>query len=166
MSEAAMEPLLLEVDGRVATVTLNRPKALNALSLQVMEELTTLLSRLDRDPGVGAIVLTGSARAFAAGADIKEMAEQSYGSMYESDWFAGWEELGRVRTPIVAAVAGYALGGGCELAMMCDLIIAAESAQFGQPEIKLGVMPAWVAHSDSPVRSASPRPSICVSPAG
>lgn len=136
-----METLLLEVDGRVATVTLNRPKALNALSLQVMEELTTLLSRLDRDPGVGAIVLTGSARAFAAGADIKEMAEQSYGSMYESDWFAGWEQLGRVRTPMVAAVAGYALGGGCELAMMCDLIIAAESAQFGQPEIKLGVMP-------------------------
>lgn len=141
MSDRQMETLLLAVEERVATVTLHRPKALNALSLQVMEELTALLADLDRDPAVGAIVITGSERAFAAGADIKEMAEQSYGSMYESDWFAGWEALGRVRTPMIAAVAGYALGGGCELAMMCDLIIAGESAQFGQPEIKLGVMP-------------------------
>ncbi len=141
MSDRQMETLLLAVEERVATVTLHRPKALNALSLQVMEELTALLIDLDRDPAVGAIVITGSERAFAAGADIKEMAEQSYGSMYASDWFAGWEALGRVRTPMIAAVAGYALGGGCELAMMCDLIIAGESAQFGQPEIKLGVMP-------------------------
>jgi enoyl-CoA hydratase len=135
------ETLLLERDGRVAIVTLHRPEALNALSLQVMHELTALLGELDRDPEVGAIVLTGSERAFAAGADIKEMAEQSYTSMYEVDWFAGWEALGRIRTPIVAAVSGYALGGGCELAMMCDVVIASESAKFGQPEIKLGVMP-------------------------
>lgn len=140
-SSHTYDTLLLEHDGRVAIVTLNRPKALNALSLQVMHELTDLLTQLDRDPEVGAIVLTGSDRAFAAGADIKEMAEQSYTSMYEADWFAGWEALGRVRTPIVAAVSGYALGGGCELAMMCDVVIAAESAKFGQPEIKLGVMP-------------------------
>jgi enoyl-CoA hydratase len=139
--ESTFETLLLERRDRVALVTLNRPKALNALSLQVMEELTGLLAELDRDPSVGAIVLTGSAKAFAAGADIKEMAEQSYMDMYAADWFAGWDAIGRVRTPIVAAVAGYALGGGCELAMMCDLLIAAETAVFGQPEIKLGVMP-------------------------
>jgi enoyl-CoA hydratase len=139
--ESTFETLLLERRDRVALVTLNRPKALNALSLQVMEELTGLLAELDRDPSVGAIVLTGSAKAFAAGADIKEMAEQSYMEMYAADWFAGWDAIGRVRTPIVAAVAGYALGGGCELAMMCDLLIAAETAVFGQPEIKLGVMP-------------------------
>jgi enoyl-CoA hydratase len=139
--EQTFETLLLERRDRVALVTLNRPKALNALSLQVMEELTGLLTELDRDPSVGAIVLTGSAKAFAAGADIKEMAEQSYMDMYAADWFAGWDAIGRVRTPLVAAVAGYALGGGCELAMMCDLLIAAETAVFGQPEIKLGVMP-------------------------
>ncbi|WP_370695343.1 enoyl-CoA hydratase [Patulibacter sp.] len=133
--------MLLERHDRVALVTLNRPKALNALSLQVMEELTGLLAELDTDPAVGAIVLTGSAKAFAAGADIKEMASQSYMDMYAADWFAGWDAIGRVRTPIVTAVAGYALGGGCELAMMGDVLLAADTAVFGQPEIKLGVMP-------------------------
>ncbi|MDO9407268.1 MAG: enoyl-CoA hydratase [Patulibacter sp.] len=135
------ETILLERHDRVALVTLNRPKALNALSLQVMEELTGLLAELDTDPAVGAIVLTGSAKAFAAGADIKEMASQSYMDMYAADWFAGWDAIGRVRTPIVTAVAGYALGGGCELAMMGDVLLAADTAVFGQPEIKLGVMP-------------------------
>src|SRR5665647_2943896 len=98
-------------------------------------------TELDRDKEVGAIVITGSERAFAAGADIKEMATQSYMDMYAADWFAGWAELSRVRTPVIAAVAGHALGGGCELAMICDFIIAADTAKFGQPEIKLGVTP-------------------------
>ncbi|MSW50659.1 MAG: enoyl-CoA hydratase [Actinobacteria bacterium] len=133
--------MLLERHDRVALITLNRPKALNALSLQVMQELTGVLGELDTDPGVGAIIITGSAKAFAAGADIKEMASQSYMDMYAADWFAGWDAVGRVRTPIVTAVAGYALGGGCELAMMGDVLIAADTAVFGQPEIKLGVMP-------------------------
>ncbi|CAB4913635.1 unannotated protein [freshwater metagenome] len=106
-----------------------------------MQELTGVLGELDTDPGVGAIIITGSAKAFAAGADIKEMASQSYMDMYAADWFAGWDAVGRVRTPIVTAVAGYALGGGCELAMMGDVLIAADTAVFGQPEIKLGVMP-------------------------
>ncbi|MEV4420308.1 enoyl-CoA hydratase [Patulibacter sp. NPDC049589] len=139
--ETTYETVLLERHDRVALVTLNRPKALNALSLQVMEEITALLTALDKDPGVGAIVITGSAKAFAAGADIKEMASQSYMDMYAADWFAGWDAIGRVRTPIVTAVAGYALGGGCELAMMGDVLLAADTAVFGQPEIKLGVMP-------------------------
>jgi enoyl-CoA hydratase len=126
---------------RVALITLNRPKALNALNLQAMHEITTVAAELDRDPEVGAIVLTGSAKAFAAGADIKEMAPQSFSDVYAADWFAGWDALSRVRTPLIAAVAGYALGGGCELAMMCDLLIAADTAKFGQPEITLGVLP-------------------------
>ncbi|MGX6447516.1 enoyl-CoA hydratase [Patulibacter sp. S7RM1-6] len=140
-AEQAYETVLVERRERVALVTLNRPKALNALSLRVMQELTALLGELDRDPDVGCIVLTGSERAFAAGADIKEMAEQSYLDMYAADWFAGWDAVAAVRTPLVAAVAGYALGGGCELAMMCDVLLAADTAVFGQPEIKLGVMP-------------------------
>jgi enoyl-CoA hydratase len=137
------EPETIRVarDGRVATITLNRPKALNALNLQVMGELTAAAAELDADPGIGCIVVTGSDRAFAAGADIKEMQPRGYLDMYLSDWFAGWEAFAAVRTPTLAAVAGYALGGGCELAMMCDVLIAADSAKFGQPEIKLGVMP-------------------------
>ncbi len=138
---ADYETILIERHDRVALVTLNRPKALNALSSVVMRELTTALHELDVDASVGCIVLTGSERAFAAGADIKEMAEQSYQDMYGSDFFAGWDAVGQVRTPIIAAVAGFALGGGCELAMMCDFILAADTAKFGQPEIKLGVMP-------------------------
>lgn len=135
------ETLLVEMRGRVALVTLNRPKALNALNLQVMQELTATLANFDRDPNVGCTVLTGSEKAFAAGADIKEMQQQSFIDVYLSDWFAGWEAMGRIRKPVIAAVAGYALGGGCELAMMCDILYAAQSAKFGQPEIKLGVIP-------------------------
>ncbi|MET9261270.1 enoyl-CoA hydratase [Amycolatopsis sp. NPDC004079] len=126
---------------RVARITLNRPQALNALNRQAMNEITAAAAESDRDPDIGAIVLTGSAKAFAAGADIKEMAPQSFSEVYAADWFAGWETLGRVRTPLVAAVAGYALGGGCELAMMCDVLLAADTAKFGQPEITLGVIP-------------------------
>jgi enoyl-CoA hydratase len=138
---AAYETIRVERHGRVALLTLDRPKALNALSLQVMEELTAAASAADVDPEVGCLVITGSERAFAAGADIKEMAPRSYQEMFAADWFAGWDALTRVRTPIVTAVAGYALGGGCELAMMGDVLLAAENAVFGQPEIKLGVMP-------------------------
>ncbi|WP_454919196.1 enoyl-CoA hydratase [Xanthobacter sediminis] len=141
MSETSYETILLERHDRVALVTLNRPQALNALNSQVMRELTTLLLDLDHDPGVGCMVIAGSEKAFAAGADIKEMQPQSYMDMYSADFFAGWDALGRVRKPIIAAVSGFALGGGCELAMMCDFIIASETARFGQPEIKLGVMP-------------------------
>ncbi|RZQ65876.1 enoyl-CoA hydratase [Amycolatopsis suaedae] len=126
---------------RVALITLNRPKALNALNLRAMREITGAAAELDGDPEIGAIVLTGSPRAFAAGADIKEMAPRSFSDVHAADWFAGWDALSRVRKPLVAAVAGYALGGGCELAMMCDLLIAAETAKFGQPEITLGVIP-------------------------
>ncbi|QWF78496.1 enoyl-CoA hydratase [Amycolatopsis sp. CA-230715] len=125
----------------VGLITLNRPKALNALNQQVMGEVTEAAAELDRDREIGAIVLTGSAKAFAAGADIKEMQPQSFSDVYAADWFAGWDALTRVRTPLIAAVAGYALGGGCELAMMCDVLLAADTAKFGQPEITLGVIP-------------------------
>ncbi|MGL4304596.1 MAG: enoyl-CoA hydratase [Mycobacteriaceae bacterium] len=131
----------LAIEGRVAVITLNRPQALNALNSELMQELTSAATLLDHNRDIGAIVITGSAKAFAAGADIKEMAEQSFSEMFLSDWFAQWGALTTVRTPIIAAVAGYALGGGCELAMMCDVVIAADSAKFGQPEIKLGVIP-------------------------
>lgn len=135
------ETLLVERKGRTALITLNRPKVLNALNLQVMNEVVAAAETLDRDPGVGCIVLTGSAKAFAAGADIKEMRPQRYPDIYLSDWFTTWDRLGAVRTPTIAAVAGYALGGGCELAMLCDILLAADTAVFGQPEIKLGVIP-------------------------
>ncbi|GHC67331.1 enoyl-CoA hydratase [Streptomyces flavofungini] len=138
---AAYETILVERKGRVAVLTLNRPKALNALNLQVMREVVAAAEALDRDPEVGCIVLTGSAKAFAAGADIKEMSPQNYLDMYLSDWFTAWDRLGQVRTPTLAAVSGYALGGGCELAMLCDILLAADTAVFGQPEIKLGVIP-------------------------
>jgi enoyl-CoA hydratase len=133
--------ILLERRDRVGVVTIHRPEALNALNLQVMEDVTTACADLDADPGIGCILLTGSERAFAAGADIKEMQPRTYQEMDQADWFAGWDALTRVRTPLVAAVAGYALGGGCELAMLCDTIIAADTARFGQPEVTLGVMP-------------------------
>uniref|UniRef100_A0AAU2K1I0 Probable enoyl-CoA hydratase echA8 n=1 Tax=Streptomyces sp. NBC_00049 TaxID=2903617 RepID=A0AAU2K1I0_9ACTN len=135
------ETILLERKGRVALLTLNRPEALNALDLRVMTEVVAAAEELDRDPEVGCIVLTGSPKAFAAGADIKEMSPRSYMDMYLSDWFTAWDRLGQVRTPTVAAVSGYALGGGCELAMLCDILLAADTARFGQPEIKLGVIP-------------------------
>ncbi|ORA76158.1 enoyl-CoA hydratase [Mycolicibacter kumamotonensis] len=135
------ETILVDRDGRVATITLNRPQALNALNSQVMHEVTTAAAEFDADPGIGAIVITGSAKAFAAGADIKEMADLSFAEVFAADFFAAWSKLAAVRTPTIAAVAGHALGGGCELAMMCDVLIAADTAKFGQPEIKLGVLP-------------------------
>ena len=137
----AYETILVDVRDGVALVTLNRPQALNALNAQMMRDMTDALQALDADPAVGAIVVTGSAKAFAAGADIKEMQALTFEEIHAADGFAGWEAMTRIRKPIIAAVAGYALGGGCELAMMCDLIIAADNAQFGQPEITLGIIP-------------------------
>jgi enoyl-CoA hydratase len=135
------ENILLERRGRVGLITLNRTAALNALNLALMNDVVAAATELDADPGIGAIVLTGSPRAFAAGADIKEMSTPSYMDVYLADWFSGWDRLAAVRTPLIAAVSGYALGGGCELAMMCDFIIASDTAKFGQPEITLGVIP-------------------------
>jgi enoyl-CoA hydratase len=140
-AEKTYDTILVERDQRVATITLNRPKALNALNSQVMTEVTTAAAELDDDPGIGAIIVTGSEKAFAAGADIKEMSELSFSDVFSTDFFGAWAKFAEVRTPTIAAVAGYALGGGCELAMMCDLLIAADTAKFGQPEIKLGVLP-------------------------
>jgi enoyl-CoA hydratase len=133
--------ITIEKNGRVGVIKLNRPEALNALNLQLMQEVLSAARRFDEDPDIGAILLTGSDRAFAAGADIKEMSSRTYMDMYLDDWLQGWDGLAAVRTPVIAAVAGYALGGGCELAMICDFIIAADSARFGQPEINLGVIP-------------------------
>jgi enoyl-CoA hydratase len=137
----AYETILTETRGRVLLITLNRPKALNAINAQLTREVIRAATEADADPAIGCIVLTGSAKAFAAGADIKEMQHATYAEMYAGDRFADWDRFVAVRKPIIAAVAGYALGGGCELAMMCDIILAADTAQFGQPEIKLGVMP-------------------------
>ncbi len=135
------ETILVEQRERVTLITLNRPQALNALNSQVLAELLDATRALDADAGQGCAVITGSAKAFAAGADIKEMQAQGFADMYAHDFFAGWDAFTRTRKPIIAAVAGYALGGGCELAMMCDFILAADTARFGQPEIKLGVSP-------------------------
>lgn len=133
--------ILREKRDRVALITLNRPETLNALNNDTMLEVTQAVQEFDADAEVGAIVITGSEKAFAAGADIKEMSSKSATEMYTADWFAGWDVLTRARTPIIAAVNGYALGGGCELAMMCDFIIAGDKAKFGQPEVNLGVTP-------------------------
>lgn len=141
MTSANYETILVTREGRVATITLNRPKALNALNSQVMTEVTTAAAELDNDLGIGAIIVTGNEKAFAAGADIKEMADLSFADVFAADFFAAWNRFAATRTPTIAAVAGYALGGGCELAMMCDILIAADTAKFGQPEIKLGVLP-------------------------
>ncbi|KDA05329.1 enoyl-CoA hydratase [Microbacterium sp. CH12i] len=135
------ETIITETKGRVGWITLNRPEALNALNAKLISEVVTAGKAFDDDPAIGAIVITGSAKAFAAGADIKEMADKGYIDMYLNDPFAGWNDFGRLRTPVVAAVAGFALGGGCELAMMADIILAADTAKFGQPEINLGVIP-------------------------
>ena len=136
------ETILVSRDERVGTITLNRPKALNALNSQVMHEVTGAAAEFDADPGIGAIIITGAGgKAFAAGADIKEMSELSFSEVFDTDFFAAWGRLAAARTPLIAAVAGYALGGGCELAMMCDVLIAADTAKFGQPEITLGVLP-------------------------
>jgi enoyl-CoA hydratase len=142
MTAAAYENLIVETRARVGLIRLNRPKALNALNDALMNELGAALLAFDADERVGAIVLTGSDRAFAAGADIAAMADWSYMDVYKSDYLTrNWDQIRRVRKPVIAAVAGFALGGGCELAMMCDLVFAADSARFGQPEIKLGVIP-------------------------
>jgi enoyl-CoA hydratase len=137
----AYETIIVETRGRVGLVTLNRPKALNALNSQLIGELSAALDGFEADEGIGCIVLTGSEKAFAAGADIKEMQSKSYMDVYLGDFIGSWDRVARCRKPVVAAVAGYALGGGCEVAMMCDFIIAADTAKFGQPEIQLGVMP-------------------------
>ena len=135
------ETLLVEQRGAVTLITLNRPQALNALNSQVLADLIAALGAFDADPSQGCAVLTGSEKAFAAGPDIKEMSTQIFADMYGSNFFAGYDRVTATRKPVIAAVAGYALGGGCELAMMCDFIIAADNAKFGQPEIKLAVTP-------------------------
>ena len=136
------ENILVETRGKVGLLTLNRPKAMNALSPDLMRELGEALLQFEADEDIGAMVITGSEKAFAAGADIKAMREWGYMDVYKSDYItAEWETVARCRKPVIAAVAGYALGGGCELAMMCDFILAAETAKFGQPEINLGIIP-------------------------
>ncbi|MFD9899818.1 enoyl-CoA hydratase [Mesorhizobium sp. NPDC059025] len=137
----AYETIIAETRGKVGLITLNRPKALNALNSQVLADILEAVKAFEADASIGAMVITGSEKAFAAGADIKEMQTKTYVEAFMQDFFVGWEELTRARKPVIAAVAGYALGGGCELAMMCDFIIAADNAKFGQPEITLGVMP-------------------------
>lgn len=134
------ELIVTETRNRVGYITLNRPEALNALNLQLSGEIVDAAHAYDTDPEIGAIVLAGSERAFAAGADILEMADRDYPSMYLDGPFARWDAFTAMRTPVIAAVAGFALGGGCELAMMCDIILAADTAKFGQPEINLGVI--------------------------
>jgi enoyl-CoA hydratase len=135
------ETIEIEKHDRAALIRFNRPKALNALNARMVGEIDTALAAFEADEGVGCIVLTGSAKAFAAGADIKEMREKTFADAFLGDFLARWDAVARARKPIIAAVGGFALGGGCELAMMCDFILAADTAQFGQPEIKLGVIP-------------------------
>lgn len=138
----AYNNIIVETRGPVGLIRLNRPKALNALCQELTEEMGAALDIFEADENIGAVVLTGSAKAFAAGADIKEMQSKNYMDVYKADFItATWERVARCRKPVIAAVAGYALGGGCELAMMCDFILAADNAQFGQPEIKLGTIP-------------------------
>lgn len=138
----AYEHILAEKKGRVGLITLNRPKALNALCTPLIDELGTALDLFEADSEIGCIVLTGSEKAFAAGADIKEMSERDFIDVYSNDFITDdWEKVAKCRKPVIAAVAGYALGGGCEMAMMCDFIIAAENAKFGQPEITIGTIP-------------------------
>jgi enoyl-CoA hydratase len=137
----SFETILVERRERVGLITLNRPRSLNALNTVLAREVIAALKAFDIDDNVGAIVIAGSPRAFAAGADIAEMADKSFVDLQKEDVFAAWQALPRINKPVIAAVSGYALGGGCELAMMCDFIIASEDAQFGQPEIKLGILP-------------------------
>jgi enoyl-CoA hydratase/carnithine racemase len=135
------ENILVETKGPVGFITLNRPKALNALNDALMRELNSALQSFDADPKIGCIILTGNQKAFAAGADIKEMAPKTYMEVYNGQMFSTWEQITQIKKPIIAAVNGFALGGGCELAMMCDIIVAGDKAKFGQPEIKLGTIP-------------------------
>ena len=137
----APEMIVVERRERVGLIILNRPKSLNALNRQLAEETLAVLRELDADPGIGAIVITGNPRAFAAGADIEEMAEKSFTDFYMDDFLSPWDQVRQISKPIIAAVGGFALGGGCELALLCDFIIASDDAQFGQPEIKLGILP-------------------------
>jgi enoyl-CoA hydratase/carnithine racemase len=138
----AYEMIIAETRDHVGLIRLNRPEALNALCAQLMDELADALARFDEDDAIGAIVITGSDKAFAAGADIKEMKDKSFVDVFREDFITrNWEAASRVRKPVIAAVSGYALGGGCELAMMCDFILCSDTAKFGQPEINLGVMP-------------------------
>lgn len=142
MSTPAPELISLRTEGRIGIATLNRPKQLNALNDQLMDELGAALKAWDADPEIGCMLVTGSEKAFAAGADIGAMAQYSFADVYKGDYITrNWETIRSVRKPIIAAVSGFALGGGCELAMMCDLVIAADNAKFGQPEIKLGIIP-------------------------
>lgn len=141
MSESLV---LVETHGRVGVITLNRPKALNALNNALMTELAAEVRKFEADPTISVMILTGNEKAFAAGVDIEAMKDWSYSDVYNDDYLGGdWQYLRRLRKPLIAAVAGYALGGGCELAMLCDIIIAADNARFGQPEIKLGIMPGY-----------------------
>ncbi len=135
------ESILVETKGRVGIIRLNRPEALNALNAKLAAELSAALDAFEADGAIGCLIITGSEKAFAAGADIKEMADKSFLDAFMGDFVANWDRVARCRKPVIAAVAGFALGGGCELALQCDLIIAADNAKFGQPEIKLGVIP-------------------------
>lgn len=141
MSQASYSTIKADQKGRIAILTINRPDSLNALNTRVMTELTDAITKIDREPSIAVTVLTGEGRAFAAGADIKEMQQQTFADMYVGDFFGAWDRFAAARKPIIAAVNGFALGGGCELAMMCDIVIASDKAKFGQPEIKLGVSP-------------------------
>src|SRR5580704_5160452 len=136
-----MANIIVETRGRVGLVRLNRPQALNALNRALMSELGQAVAAFDAEPAVGCMIITGSDKAFAAGADIKEMADKDFADVYFGDFCADWHQVAAARKPVIAAVAGFALGGGCELAMQCDIIIAADNAKFGQPEIKLGIIP-------------------------
>jgi enoyl-CoA hydratase len=136
------ENIIVETRGKVGLITLNRPKAMNALNDKLIDEIGAALDGFEADPGIGCMVITGSDKAFAAGADIGAMAGWNFMDVYKTDYISrNWDRIGRCRKPIIAAVAGFALGGGCELAMMCDMIYAADTAKFGQPEIKLGILP-------------------------
>ena len=138
---SSFENIIVEERGRVGIITLNRPKVLNALNSALIVELNAALDTFEIDANIGAIVLAGSDSAFAAGADIKELQSQNYIEAYQADLLSSWDRLSRCRKPVIAAVSGFALGGGCELAMMCDIIIAADTAKFGQPEIRIGTIP-------------------------
>lgn len=140
-NDTGPEMIVVERRERVGLIILNRPKSLDALNRQLAEETLAVLRDLDADPGIGAIVITGNPRAFAAGADIEEMAEKSFTDFYMDDFLSPWDQVRQIAKPIIAAVGGFALGGGCELALLCDFIIASDDAQFGQPEIKLGILP-------------------------